>query len=137
MRGFETPEGTSAAFVFTFHAPRATAAGSRHADEAVAGRDRRAGAAEPEATAWARALLKNGKWIEGSEEFAPHAAAGGCDAALPPAPVVYKHWITAEGVRHVGIGFTRAAPWSELCQTLSSMENRYRPVERLVPGGMP
>jgi len=118
VSGYQTPEGKPAAFVFTFYAPRSV----ENLGEQAPGQK-----PVPEAVTWAKTLLVKGGWMKGAEVFADYGSPGSCDTTSP-STVLYKHWVTTEGVRHVGIVVNGAAPPRELCLTLDSMANLYKPV---------
>ncbi|OGR30317.1 MAG: hypothetical protein A2139_06970 [Desulfobacca sp. RBG_16_60_12] len=120
LRGYQTPEDKPAMFVFTFYASRPVGAvgGTAAGQKTV-----------PEAVKWAKTLLVKGGWIKGTEVFAPYDPTKGCDLEVSSGAVLYKHWPTPEGAQHVGVVLTGAASWSELCYTLDSMTNLYKPVD--------
>ena len=119
LRGYQTLEDKPAMFVFTFYATRPVGAvGGTAAGQKTA----------PEAVTWAKTLLIKGGWIKGTEVFVPYDPTKGSDVEVPSGAVLYKHWLTPEGVQHVGVVLIGAAPLSELWYTLSSMDNLYEPV---------
>lgn len=105
MRGFQTEEGRPAAFFFTFYLPRS--------------------ASRPEIINRVKTLLQQAG-ITGAEVFVPYESQRAAALAEPSATVLYKHWITGEGVQHVGVAFPGAAPVAALCQTLDSLRNKLR-----------
>ncbi|MHB8069597.1 MAG: hypothetical protein ACYDIC_17025 [Desulfobaccales bacterium] len=104
LRGFQTKEGKLAALVFTFYVPRFIS--------------------EPEFINYVEELLKTSGLMQG-KEFKPYEPQRAAELAQAAGAVLYKYWITAEGVRHVGVVFPGAAPGDELLQTLDSMANKY------------
>lgn len=105
MRGFQTAEGKPAVFVFTFYGPRS--------------------ASGPEIINRVKTLLQQAG-IKGPEVFVPYESRETAASAEPSSAVLYKHWITGEGVQHVGVAFPGAAPAAALHQTLDSMGNKLK-----------
>lgn len=102
LYGFQTGEGNPAAFVFTFYVPRSFA--------------------RLEIISRVQTRLKQAG-IKSPGVFIPYDSREAGDLTAPSAAAFYKHWITGEGVQHVGLVFSGAAPGKELYQTLDSMNN--------------
>jgi hypothetical protein len=119
IRGFETDKtnGKPAAFVFTFY-PSMSGGGSGGSIEGQ----------KEAAVQRAKALLTEMKWINDTDVCTPYDPTKGCDTDAPSGGVLYKHWVTSEGVQYVGMVLVAAAPIGELWHTLHSMTNLYEPI---------
>ncbi len=119
VRAFTTPAGKSAAYLFTFFAPRSRAEADTKLDHIV--------------RAWN--LLKRSTQTAPSDEQFGNALRQfrGCQEAIPGGTVLHRAWVDPDGMVHVAFVMGDFAPNGQACSVLESIGNYYdrRPAQLL------